>query len=170
MRHNFWSDPQSMSAPWLPFASLGTQAKIGKFGKNVFLLRKSLAENARSEIGGDNQVGVQYTDSWNWDGANWVQLFPASTPTARTSPNMTFDSTLGVIVLFGGYAEIWEDSLNDTWTWNGRSWTQIYPATVPPNRYNFGMVYDPILKAVLMFGGFSSTVVRGDTWLLALAP
>jgi hypothetical protein len=121
-------------------------------------------------FGGDNQVGVQYTDSWNWDGANWVQLFPASTPTARTSPNMTFDSTLGVIVLFGGYAEIWEDSLNDTWTWNGRSWTQIYPATVPPNRYNFGMVYDPILKAVLMFGGFSSTVVRGDTWLLALAP
>ncbi len=44
-----------MAAPWLPFASLGTQAKIGKFGKNVLLLRKSLAENARPDIGGDNQ-------------------------------------------------------------------------------------------------------------------
>jgi hypothetical protein len=32
------------------------------------------------------------------------------------------------------------------------------------------MDYDPVNKAVLMFGGYSSGPARGDTWLLALAP
>jgi hypothetical protein len=32
------------------------------------------------------------------------------------------------------------------------------------------MDYDPVNKVVLIFGGYSSTVVRSDTWLLALAP
>jgi hypothetical protein len=121
-------------------------------------------------FGGDKAVGVQYTDSWNWTGTNWVQVFPASTPSARTSANMTYDATLGMIVLFGGYAGVWEDSLNDTWTWNGIDWTEVYPATVPHNRYDFGMAYNPAHKAVLMFGGFSSGPALGDTWLLALAP
>jgi hypothetical protein len=83
---------------------------------------------------------------------------------------MTYDPNLGAAVLFGGYAGIWEDSLNDTWTWNGTNWTEIHPATTPPNRYAFGTDYDLVRKVVLMFGGYSSTVVRGDTWLLALAP
>jgi hypothetical protein len=121
-------------------------------------------------FGGDNSVGVQYTDSWNWDGTNWLQLFPASTPTARTSANMTYDPKLSMIVLFGGCAGVWEDSLNDTWTWNGTTWTEIYPATVPHNRYAFGMDYDPVYKVVMIFGGFSSGPALNDTWLLALAP
>jgi len=121
-------------------------------------------------FGGDNAVGVQYTDSWNWNGTNWIQIFPASTPTSRSSANMTYDATLGAIVLFGGYAGDWENSLNDTWVWNGTTWRQIHSATVPHNRYDFGMAYNPEYKALLMFGGFSSGPVLGDTWLLALAP
>ena len=122
-------------------------------------------------FGGDNAVGVQYTDSWNWNGTNWVQVFPASIPTpARNSANMTYDATLGAILLFGGCAGDWENSLNDTWIWNGNAWRQIHPATVPHNRYDFGMVYNPEYKALLMFGGFSSGPALSDTWLLALRP
>ena len=69
---------------------------------------------------------------------------------------MTYDAGLGAVVLFGGAANgIWEDFLNDTWVWNGTNWTEIHPATVPPNRYSFGMNYDPLNKAVFMFGGYS---------------
>src|SRR5580658_6759423 len=64
----------------------------------------------------------------------------------------------------------WENSLNDTWIWNGNTWRQIHPATVPHNRYDFGMVYNPEYKALLMFGGFSSGPALSDTWLLALRP
>jgi hypothetical protein len=121
-------------------------------------------------FGGSGIGGVQFTDTWNWNGTTWTQQFPASAPSARTGAEMTYDAGLGRVVLFGGYAGIWEDSLNDTWVWNGITWTEIQPATVPPNRYSFGMDYDPVNKAVLMFGGYSSGPARGDTWLLALAP
>jgi hypothetical protein len=130
-------------------------------------------DNASGNVllfGGDNAVGVQYTDTWNWNGTTWTQQLPASSPSARTSAAMTYDASLGMIVLFGGYAGIWEDSLNDTWIRNGTTWTQIHPATTPPNRYAFGMDYDPVDRVVVMFGGYSSTVARGDTWLLALEP
>lgn len=43
-------------------------------------------------------------------------------------------------------------------------------ADLPPNRYLFGMDYDPVRHYVLMFGGYSSGPARGDTWLLALEP
>jgi hypothetical protein len=122
-------------------------------------------------FGGSNDSGtVQFTDTWTWNGTTWTQQSPASAPSARTLASMTYATNLGRVVLFGGYAGIWEDSLNDTWVWNGTTWTQVQPATVPPNRYAFGMDYDPINKVVLMFGGYSSTVTRGGTWLLALAP
>ena len=123
-------------------------------------------------FGGSTGGGaVEFTDTWNWNGTNWTQQFPASAPSARTNANMTYDAAIGAIVLFGGYpGTSWQDTLNDTWIWNGVTWRQIHPATAPPDRYSFGMDYDPVNKTVLMFGGFSSGPALGDTWLLALEP
>jgi len=135
-----------------------------------------MAYNAATQtvllFGGGNGSGtVEYTDTWNWNGTTWTQQFPSSAPSARTNANMTYDAAVGAVVLFGGYPGTdWGETLNDTWTWNGTDWTETYPATVPPNRYSFGMDYDPVNKALLMFGGFSSDPARGDTWLLALEP
>jgi hypothetical protein len=120
-------------------------------------------------FGGDSD-GVQYTDTWTWNGATWTQLFPVTSPSARTGTGMAYDATLGGIVLFGGYAGIWEDSLYDTWIWNGINWTEMNPATVPPNCYWAGMTYDPLAHGVMMFGGYSSGPARNDTWLFGLVP
>jgi hypothetical protein len=121
--------------------------------------------------GGNGSVGVAYDDTWTWNGTIWTQQFPASAPPALSGDAMPYDAALGVVVLFGGCVDsIWEDTTNETWIWNGTNWKQIYPATLPPNRYLFGMDYDPVHHDVLMFGGYSSTVVRADTWLLALEP
>ena len=115
--------------------------------------------------------GTAYGDTWNWNGTTWTQQFPASSPSARSGAAITYDAGLGLLVLFGGAVNgSWEESANDTWTWNGSDWTQVHPATVPSNRYNFGMAFDPEAKAALMFGGFSTAAARGGTWLLALAP
>ena len=113
---------------------------------------------------------VQYTDTWTWDGMTWTQHLPATAPPARTGTGMAYDAAHGGVVLFGGYAGIWEDSLNDTWTWNGINWTKMNPATVPPNRYWAGMTYDPLVRGVMMFGGYSSTVTRADSWFYGLVP
>ena len=94
-----------------------------------------------------------------------IILIMTSSSTRNTEPPG------GRVAAVGGAGNgMWQDSLNDTWAWNGTTWTEIQPVTVPPNRYSFGMDYDPVNKAVLMFGGYSSGPARGDTWLLALAP
>jgi len=122
-------------------------------------------------FGGSGNGTALFTDTWVWNGTTWTQQSPASAPSARSGASMAYDAGLGAVVLFGGAGNgMWQDSLNDTWVWNGTTWTEIQPVTVPPNRYSFGMDYDPVNKAVLMFGGYSSGPARGDTWLLALAP
>ena len=122
-------------------------------------------------FGGSGNGGAAYGDTWTWNGTTWTQRFPTSAPSARAEPAMTYDAALGVVVLFGGAVSgFWEDSANDTWIWRGTNWTQIHPATVPPNRYAFGMDYEPVHHYVLMFGGYSSGPALGDTWLLALEP
>jgi Galactose oxidase, central domain len=121
-------------------------------------------------FGGDNNAGLQFADTWTWDGTTWTERFPPSAPSPRTLASLAYDANLGVVVLFGGYAGSWPNSLNDTWTLNGTTWKQMNPATVPPNRYAFGMDYDPLGKGVVMFGGFSSGPGRNDTWIWTLVP
>jgi hypothetical protein len=83
---------------------------------------------------------------------------------------MAYDGSLGVVVLFGGFAGSWPDTLSDTWTWNGLNWTKMNPATVPPNRYAEGMTFDPLARGIMMFGGYSSGPVRNDTWVYLPVP
>jgi len=75
-------------------------------------------------------------------------------------------------VLFGGSgAGSSAPFLNDTWTWNGTTWAQVYPSNPPPERYAFGMVYTPdaVTPGILVYGGLDQgdTVVLTDMWVLA---
>jgi len=112
-------------------------------------------------------------DTWTWNGINWTQQFPTSAPSPRNGPALAYDATLGAVVLFGGaVGTCCSDSLNDTWTWNGVNWTEIYPAnTLPPARNAPAMDYDPLRKVVLMFGGAGDSGRElDDSWFLAVAP
>jgi hypothetical protein len=77
---------------------------------------------------------------------------------------MAYDHDLKRIVLFGGNTGI--VGFSDTWTWDGATWSQVNSATVP-DRYSFGMGYDPLAHGLVMFGGFSACCgIQGDTWKL----
>src|SRR6266704_368820 len=43
---------------------------------------------------------------------SWTQLFPATSPTPRSYPVMTYDATSHTMIMFGGYNGGY---LNDTW-------------------------------------------------------
>lgn len=78
---------------------------------------------------------IDYTasnETWEFDGAAWIPgaAAPAGL-TARYSSAMTFDSTRGVGVLFGGYGNGY---LNDTWEYGALGWTpgpSAPPALLP---------------------------------------
>lgn len=106
-------------------------------------------------------------DTWLWDGANWTQKSPASSPSARARFALANGSGgLGQIVLFGG-SEITSMLLNDTWTWDGATWTRKSPQVSPPARIDHAMAYDSIHRETILFGGLgvgSGASVLNDTW------
>jgi hypothetical protein len=62
-------------------------------------------------------------------------------------------------VLFGG--RVGGTAVNDTWEWDGTSWTQLAPATSPSARFDHEMAYDPIRRRVVAYAGFSAGT---ETW------
>ena len=74
---------------------------------------------------------------------------------------MAYDSQRGVTVLFGGYSFGFH---NDTWEWDGSSWTQV-ATTGPWARRDHAMAYDSLRGVTVLFGGQDSNFNRlGDTW------
>src|ERR1700755_3072494 len=75
------------------------------------------------------------------DPASRVQLSPASSPPARSYLAMTYDPASGKIIMFGGFDGA--GYLNDTWVFDGITWTQAATDTPPPARAAAQMAYDP---------------------------
>ena len=77
---------------------------------------------------------------------------------------------LSAAMLFGGFAGSWPNSLKRHVNVERVRLDGDLSGHRTSNQYSFGMDYDPVNKAVFMFGGYSSGPARGDTWLLALEP
>jgi hypothetical protein len=108
--------------------------------------------------------GTYLNDTWLWNGTNWAQANPVTSPSPRAAHSMAYDAAHGQVVLFGGLASA-SSRLGDTWLWNGTNWTQAAPANSPPARDGAAMAYIPG-SGVLLFGGVgNSGFDLGDTWL-----
>jgi hypothetical protein len=126
-------------------------------------------DEARDQIvlfGGvdSNQVRA---DTLVWDGSSWSKLNPPISPRARIKHRMVYDRQRQVIVLFGGNSGNSDGELfNDTWEWNGTSWTKREVSVAPIPRDSFELAYDSHRGVTVLFGGFAGAVaqVLGDTW------
>jgi len=67
-------------------------------------------------------------------------------PQPRVATNPTIDQ----VVLFGGLADV---NPNNTWTYNGTTWTLQSPITQPLLVYAASAAFDPNINAVILFGG-----------------
>jgi hypothetical protein len=97
----------------------------------------------------------------------WTQHV-GSGPPARNAAMMVYDAALGEDVLFGGVlTDPGEHEIyNDTWTYNGTTWTQQNPATSPPAAYFSSMAYDAALGVVVLYINDNSQTwtYNGTTW------
>jgi hypothetical protein len=100
--------------------------------------------------------------------ADWTQQHPLVSPAARAAFGMASDPATHTVVLFGGPTGTHDNPAlaNDTWTWDGRQWTQQHPLVSPSARFGPAMVFDPATRTVLLFGGeqFPPFVFLLDTW------
>jgi hypothetical protein len=83
-------------------------------------------------------------DTWEFDGANWLQQTPALSPSPREKCGLAFDDRRVRSVLFGG------GGTAETWEWDGSAWLQQFPATTPPTRAPDVLTFDAARGFVVM--------------------
>ncbi|MBI3891014.1 MAG: PKD domain-containing protein [Candidatus Wallbacteria bacterium] len=120
--------------------------------------------------------GIPLNDTWEWDGTNWTQkqadtISPAANqPSQRYLHRMAYDAARGRVVLFGGTTANSARLLNDTWEWDGTSWTQKQADTISPaanqpsQRGAHALAYDTARQRVVLFGGYPGDGYLNDTW------
>jgi hypothetical protein len=104
---------------------------------------------------------------WAWDGDAWQQLEPTNSPQPRSDHSLTFARTRGVIVLFGGFVQgdAGSETGEDTWEWDGTSWSQSQVTTSPGPRRRHAMAHDAASGKSVLFGGSINNDHRSDTWM-----
>jgi len=117
--------------------------------------------------------GIAYGDTWIYNGVNWVQQQPATSPQARGDNGLAYDPILKSVVLFGGLAGACEDCgegrLNDTWLWHGNNWSQVQTHVSPSPSSSTSFTYDATTKGMLLFGGWvTDSQYTNNTWLFEL--
>ena len=92
----------------------------------------------------------------------WQQV-AATGPSYGLWPGMAYALSTSKCYLYGGGNA--STTSNETWEYDGNSWTQLFPAIDPGERHTFGICYDTLRDVVVMFGGASNSyVASGETW------
>jgi hypothetical protein len=119
-------------------------------------------------FGGSSGIGFNdyLSDTWEYDNGVWQQRATgAATPPPRFGHAMAYDRTRNRVVMFGGRTRSGIIFLDDTWEWDGTSWTSYLPATRPGRRVNPALAFDPVSGRVLLFGGLLlGGPFAADTW------
>jgi len=109
--------------------------------------------------------GAAMSDTWEWDGADWIQRLPSTSPPPLQGQVLAYHKGRGTTILFGGFDQF-SQLRSDTWEWDGTSWTNI--GIGPPGRSTPGMAYSCSRNTILLFGGglFRQPPVPdlNDTW------
>jgi hypothetical protein len=166
-------------------------------GRNVADLAYDPATKQLLVFGGEQsgEAANGLNDTWVWTGTIWKQVDDANgvhagcgesspalnacplSPPGRVGSVMTFDPALGQVILFGGMNVFGSPTYNDTWAWNGTTWTQIDDnhdggctstcTSSPGARDTFAFADDVATKQLVLFGGGDNLK---DTWRVLAVP
>ncbi|MEM7205429.1 MAG: hypothetical protein AAF628_34555 [Planctomycetota bacterium] len=117
--------------------------------------------------GAGDVLGPALDETWEWDGSQWSQRAPAARPPARFGHAMAYDAFRHRVVLFGGDRSTTAgDELDDTWEWDGTTWTESAPASRPQARTRHVLGYHAWRERIVLHGGTRGrgTSSLGDAW------
>lgn len=118
-------------------------------------------------------TGSPISDTWRFDGTTWTQVCADD---ACGPPDRSFAAIAGnsaMTLLFGGIADGFNASFEDTWVFDGTSWTQVCGISMglpcgPSARFWSSMTWDG--THFVLFGGNEGDFANGatamaDTWI-----
>lgn len=112
--------------------------------------------------------GAEQTDTWTFANGTWTNITASTTgaPPSVYLGGMAFDPASGKVVLFGGVSILTSTTVNYTWTYHAKTWTNITSTlhTAPSPRALFSMTTDTTNGEILLFGGTPSSGFLKDTW------
>jgi len=115
-------------------------------------------------FGGANFEQEQSKRTWLWTGAAWVLANPTTSPPSRTEGAIAFDKRRGKVVLFGGTTNFSPfGPLDDTWLWDGTTWSQVAPSLSPPTA-TAHMTFDAASNQIVLVSGTQTWVWDGQNW------
>lgn len=79
-------------------------------------------------------------ETWEYDGTNWTQRFPAQAPAPRSRHALFYDPVRRVTTLYGGDTLLENPRAGDLWTWDGTNWTR---RVIAGDRPQFGLFGSP---------------------------
>lgn len=155
-------------ATWIPVRTATTPPRR---------LRAAIAyDSARERVvmfGGTTDGGSasRLADTWEWDGVDWLERTPPTSPSARA--DASFACGPSGCVLSGGTGPFTGNPTmatyrTDSWLWDGMTWRQL-TGTSPGPRGRAAHAFDRERGRHVLFGGEgggSATVHFADTWEL----
>jgi hypothetical protein len=87
------------------------------------------------------------SDTWLWNGTDWAQLNPTTSPPARAQATMVSFTAGKRVLLIGG--ENAPALLSDAWAWDGKTWAPIASPGITENA-----VAIDTGSQVIVFGGW----------------
>jgi hypothetical protein len=118
-------------------------------------------------IPGEGGPAPRLNDTWEWDGARWIERVAVTVPTPRLRHAMAYDAARKRVLLFGGNTQDVPvfTVLDDTWTWDGTTWkVEMPPGERPSARQDHAMTFDSNRGVVVLFGGTGPSGRLNDTW------
>ncbi len=157
-------DPLQQEAIAVGGLSLHTMCWDGTHWRAVPGNPAPLGETALA-FDGVRVIGVANGRTYRWTGSGWADM-------GAPAPNLSgmrlaFDEARGRVVAFGGRVHPFLLS-DETFEWDGSTWTDVTPALRPPARVQHALAYHAASGKVVLFGGETGTppsLVRvADTW------
>jgi hypothetical protein len=119
-------------------------------------------QRGRAVLFGGVAAGVDFADTWEWDGATWFLVPTTTAPSARHTARMVRDVNGARTVLAGGQQQGANGSvtfLTDTWAYDGVTWSSLggaapwmSPAMSTGLPQPFDLVYDDLTNRTLAVG------------------
>ncbi|MBX3464875.1 MAG: hypothetical protein KF830_17035 [Planctomycetes bacterium] len=139
-----------------PTARFGAQL-VHDVARGVMVLYGGLATNI--------SVPPPNSDTWEWDGVTWTQAAPTANAGPRYQYGACYDLVRQRTVIYGGAtSQLLIPPSNQTWEYDGVTWTQVTTTGNPGPRNRPAMCYHFGQNRTVMFGGFDGTNLTDSTW------
>ena len=154
-QQGFWTDGERSTSP----PSRAAEGLAFEPSSGLFIIYGGVNDPSASTV---------YTDTWAFDGCDWLQLFPSVNPGPRFNMYLAQSPRPGRVVMFGGGVAPY---IVDGTTWEfdtqTTAWINVTPAGPSPSaRQLANIVYDSVRDRTVLFGGANGTGsgFHGDTW------